>query len=184
MLFNFNTPNAGSASVNGKSILGLPQQKIRELGVALVPEDRMLYGIASGASIEENVISDRSGEKRFNKGPLFNMKAIHAEADRLIKEYTVLCKSRSQQVGMLSGVVPRFMTDCWQAVIDGTPYTVKKTMNADPRRIGQIDIVFNFPEKEYTEKQKALLWAAAESCPVGRSLHPDVIVNITMNFQG
>ena len=55
--------------------------------------------------------------------------------------------------------------------IDGTTYTVKKT-------------VFNFPEKEYTEKQKALLWAAAESCPVGRSLHPDVIVNITMNFQG
>ena len=103
MLFNFNTPNAGTAAVNGKSILGLPQQKIRELGVALVPEDRMLYGIASGASIEENVISDRSGEKRFNKGPLFNMKAIHAEADRLIKEYTVLCKSRSQQVGMLSG---------------------------------------------------------------------------------
>ena len=67
--------------------------------------------------------------------------------------------------------------------IDGTTYTVKKTMNTDPRRIGQIDIVFNFPAKEYSEKQKALLWAAAESCPVGRSLHPDVIVNITMNFQ-
>ena len=67
--------------------------------------------------------------------------------------------------------------------IDGTTYTVKKTMNADPRRIGQIDIVFNFPTKEYTERQKTLLWAAAESCPVGHSLHPDVIVNITMNFQ-
>ena len=26
------------------------------------------------------------------------------------------------EVGMLSGVVPRFMTDCWEAVIDGTPY--------------------------------------------------------------
>ncbi len=68
--------------------------------------------------------------------------------------------------------------------IDGTTYEVKKTMNADPRRIGQIDIVFNFPAKEYTERQKTLLWAAAESCPVGRSLHPEVIVNITMNFQG
>lgn len=63
----------------------------------------MLYGIAAGASIEENVISDRSSDKRFNSGPLFNMKAIHEEADRLIKEYTVLCKSRSQHVGMLSG---------------------------------------------------------------------------------
>ena len=103
MLFNFNTPNSGTATVNGVSILGMPQQKIRELGVSLVPEDRMLYGIAAGASIEENVISDRSSDKRFNSGPLFNMKAIHEEADRLIKEYTVLCKSRSQHVGMLSG---------------------------------------------------------------------------------
>ncbi len=103
MLFSFNTPNAGTVTVNGHSILGLPQQKIRELGVSLVPEDRMLYGIAAGASVEENVISDRCSEKRFNSGPLFNMKAIHAEADRLIKEYTVLCKSRNQQVGMLSG---------------------------------------------------------------------------------
>ncbi len=26
------------------------------------------------------------------------------------------------EVGMLSGVVPRFMTDCWEAVIDGTEF--------------------------------------------------------------
>ena len=75
ILFGFLTPNAG----------------------------RMLYGIAASASIEENLISDRSAEKRLNHGPLFNMKAIHEEADRLIEDYTVLCKSRKQQVGMLSG---------------------------------------------------------------------------------
>ena len=102
-LFGFRTPNAGSISVCGKSILGLSQQALRELGVSLVPEDRMLYGIASTASIEENLISDRCGSKRLNQGPLFNMKAIHAEAERLIAVYTVLCKSRTQQVGMLSG---------------------------------------------------------------------------------
>lgn len=67
--------------------------------------------------------------------------------------------------------------------IDGTTYEVKKTMAADPRRIGQIDLVFNFPPRDYTQAQQKLLWAAAESCPVGRSLHPDIIVNITMNFE-
>ena len=103
MLFSFNVPNSGTATVNGLSILGLPQQRIRELGVSLVPEDRMLYGIAASASIEENVISDRASDKRYNSGPLFNMKAIHQEADRLIKEFTVLCKNRNQHVGMLSG---------------------------------------------------------------------------------
>lgn len=103
MLFGFNTPNAGSITVSGETVIGLSQQKLRQLGVSLVPEDRMIYGIASSASIEENVISDRCADKRFNKGPLFNMKAIHAESDQLIADYTVLCKSRKQQVGMLSG---------------------------------------------------------------------------------
>ena len=63
----------------------------------------MLFGIAATASIEENIISDRSGAKRLNNGPLFNMKAIHAESEQLVKEFTVLCKSPQQQVGMLSG---------------------------------------------------------------------------------
>ena len=103
MLFGFNTPNAGTITVEGENILGLTQSKIRGLGVSLVPEDRMHFGIAGTASIEENILSDRCADKRFNKGPLFNMKAIHEESDRLIQEYTVLCKSRKQQVGMLSG---------------------------------------------------------------------------------
>ena len=103
MLFGFLTPNAGSVTLGSESILGLSQQKLRDRGVALIPEDRMLYGIAGSASIEENLISDRSAEKRLNHGPLFNMKAIHDEADKLIEDYAVLCKSRKQQVGMLSG---------------------------------------------------------------------------------
>ncbi len=103
MLFGLNTPDSGSVEVEGRSVLGLGQQKIRELGVSLVPEDRMLYGIAGSASIEENVISDRCGSKKLNNGPLFNMKAIRALSEKLVKDYTVLCKSPLQQVGMLSG---------------------------------------------------------------------------------
>lgn len=103
MLFNLNRPDAGTAAVNGVNVIGMPQDKIRALGVSLIPEDRMTYGIAGAATIEENLISDRVNEKRFNKGPLFNMKAIHAESDRLIQDFTVLCKSRQQKVQMLSG---------------------------------------------------------------------------------
>lgn len=31
-------------------------------------------------------------------------------------------ESITVEVGTLSGVVPRFMTDCWEAVIDGTEF--------------------------------------------------------------
>ena len=103
MLFGFNKPNAGTIEVNGKNIIGMKQRQLREQHIALVPEDRMLYGIAGKASIEENLISDRVGEKKYNKGCLFDMKAIHDDADELIKQYTVLCKNRQQPVGNLSG---------------------------------------------------------------------------------
>ena len=103
MLFHFASPDAGEIGLDGKSILGMSRHKLRENGVALVPEDRMLFGIAATASIEENLLSDRSGKKRFNIGPFFRHKAIREEADRLIRDFTVLCKSGKQQVGMLSG---------------------------------------------------------------------------------
>lgn len=66
--------------------------------------------------------------------------------------------------------------------IDGVTYEVKKTMAADPRRVGQIDIVFNFPRHDYTPKQQAMLKSAADTCPVAKTLSTEVVVNITMNF--
>lgn len=103
MLFNLNTPDSGTATVNGQSVIGQPQRKIRDLGVSLIPEDRMTFGMAGTATIEENLMSDRSADKKYNNGPLFNTKKMHEDSDQLIKDYKVLCKSRNQQVGMLSG---------------------------------------------------------------------------------
>ena len=98
MLFNLNTPDSGTATVNGQSVIGQPQRKIRDLGVSLIPEDRMTFGMAGTATIEENLMSDRSADKKYNNGPLFNMKKMHEDSDQLIKDYKVLCKSRNQQV--------------------------------------------------------------------------------------
>ncbi|MBW9212208.1 MULTISPECIES: ABC transporter ATP-binding protein [Terrabacteria group] len=103
MLFGLDRPNAGSATVNGENVLGLKQQQLRQKHISLVPEDRMLYGIAASASVEENLLSDRCSHKEYNKGLLFNMKAIHEASDKLIQEYKVLCKNHDQKVAMLSG---------------------------------------------------------------------------------
>ena len=127
MLFGFNRPNAGTIEVNGKSVIGSNPREIREMHVSMVPEDRMLYGIAATASIEENLISDHSGSKRINKGLLFDMRAIHKESEQLIKEYKVLCKNGSQSVGSLSGgniqkvVVAREFSNDPQLIIADQP---------------------------------------------------------------
>ncbi len=103
MLFGLNQPDGGTAAVGGKSILGLSQKKLRQTGVSLVPEDRMLFGIAADASIEENLIADRVASKKYNRGSIFRMKAIRGDTKKLIADYAVLCRSGKQKVKMLSG---------------------------------------------------------------------------------
>jgi putative redox protein len=62
--------------------------------------------------------------------------------------------------------------------IDGTRLEVTKHMVADPRRISAIDVNIVFPDKEYLSKEKKILEAAAKTCPVALSLHPDIKQNL------
>ncbi|MEG2074750.1 MAG: ATP-binding cassette domain-containing protein, partial [Angelakisella sp.] len=103
MLFDMNRPDSGKIEVCGETIIGKGQRYIRGLGVSHIPEDRMLFGVAGGGTIEENLISDRYDKPQFNQGAIFNMNAIHDESRKLIEDYLVLCKSEKQQVKMLSG---------------------------------------------------------------------------------
>jgi uncharacterized OsmC-like protein len=57
---------------------------------------------------------------------------------------------------------------------------VLKVMKADPRRVGGINLTFHIPDNLSTldEKTKAILKNTAETCPVIKSIHPDIDVNI------
>ncbi|MCC8190010.1 MAG: OsmC family protein, partial [Planctomycetes bacterium] len=67
--------------------------------------------------------------------------------------------------------------------IDGTTFAVTKTMSADaPRRIAKVEVVFSFPDKGYTDKDKKSLERAALTCPVHHSLGPDVEQVITFSW--
>lgn len=66
--------------------------------------------------------------------------------------------------------------------IDGTSVEITKIMNPTPRRVGEIVVVFNFPKNGYTDKEKKIIEAAAASCPVAMSLHPDLKQNVTFNY--
>lgn len=57
---------------------------------------------------------------------------------------------------------------------------VLKIMKADPRRVGGINLTFHIPGNlaEIDEKTKAILKNTGETCPVIKSIHPDIEVNI------
>ncbi len=60
-----------------------------------------------------------------------------------------------------------------------TKIDVTKHMLSDPRRIGKIDVILNFPSSlNLDEKDKTILKRVGDNCPVAKSLHPDLEVNI------
>jgi putative redox protein len=58
--------------------------------------------------------------------------------------------------------------------IDGVTAEVKKVMYQEPRRIGEIHVKLTFPPNSYSEKEKKIYEHTAHTCPVAKSLHPDL----------
>ncbi|GAA3771018.1 OsmC family protein [Flavobacterium ginsengiterrae] len=63
----------------------------------------------------------------------------------------------------------------------GSTAEVTKIMNAEPRRIGAIEIVFNM-KSNADEKSRTILERAAMTCPVFLSLSSEIEKNITFNW--
>jgi uncharacterized OsmC-like protein len=64
--------------------------------------------------------------------------------------------------------------------LNGVEIEVEKIMKAEPRRVGGINLFFHFPGKlkEVDEKTKTILKNIAETCPVMKSINPNIEVNI------
>jgi len=61
----------------------------------------------------------------------------------------------------------------------GTTVHFKKHMQRDPRRIARIDVELQFPaDLKLDEKDRLILQRTGDHCPVVKSLHPDIELNI------
>lgn len=67
--------------------------------------------------------------------------------------------------------------------IDGTKVETEKVMAENPRRVAEIRLNISFPKgNNYTDQQKRVLEAAAKTCPVAGSLHPDIKKVMKFNY--
>ena len=67
--------------------------------------------------------------------------------------------------------------------IDGARGSVEKVMSANPRRIRQLNITITIPSGDISDRQKKVLEAVADACPVHKSLHPDMKINTKYDWQ-
>jgi putative redox protein len=67
--------------------------------------------------------------------------------------------------------------------LTGARLQVQKHMLPNPRRVGRIDIHLKFPAGlNLPEKDRLILQRAGDTCPVQKSIHPDIQANITYEW--
>lgn len=67
--------------------------------------------------------------------------------------------------------------------LSNTTIAVTKHMLSDPRRIGRVDVILSFPATlQLDEKDRIILQRVGDNCPVMKSLHPDLEVNVEYNW--
>jgi uncharacterized OsmC-like protein len=66
--------------------------------------------------------------------------------------------------------------------LKGSTAEVTKVMNAEPRRIGAIEIIFDMVGT-MDQKSKTILERTAMTCPVFLSLNPEIEKRITFNWK-
>src|SRR4051812_14110312 len=70
-----------------------------------------------------------------------------------------------------------------QVNLESTAINISKIITDNPRRISGIEIHFSFPEcVQADEKQRAVLERATLTCPVAKSIHPDIQLNVQFGW--
>lgn len=120
-------PSSGKIMLEGMEITTQSIRSRREAGVAYIPEDRMVDGCSATSSITDNLVADRFFKPGFSKKLFVNKKAIEAEAVKLIDEFSVMCMSKENNIGALSGgniqkvIVAREFTSGAKLVVANQP---------------------------------------------------------------
>ncbi len=117
--------------------------------------------LQSTTEIETDAPSDNQG-----KGERFSPTDLMATALGTCMITTMAIKANSMNI-----------------VLDGTKVDVTKVMVSEPRRIGKIIAHVYLPAHlNLDDKQKEILERTARTCPVERSLHPDIELDMAFNW--
>ncbi|MFN4975568.1 MAG: OsmC family protein [Bacteroidota bacterium] len=117
--------------------------------------------LQSGTMIETDAPTDNQG-----KGERFSPTDLVAVALGTCMVTTMAIKAKTMGI-----------------LLDGTRVDVTKIMVSDPRRIGKLVAHVHFPAGiTEDEKTRDILEKTARTCPVERSLHPDIELDLQFNW--
>ena len=82
-------PDLGNGPVAGRRRDALGRSRIRDLGVAVIPEDRQREGLLLERPVSENFLLGLQRSSAFSQTGLLNSKNLRAAATQAVEEYDV-----------------------------------------------------------------------------------------------
>ncbi|WP_237153362.1 ABC transporter ATP-binding protein [Oryzibacter oryziterrae] len=82
-------PHAGEILIDGKPIDKVDPARLRELGLAHIPEDRHHMGLVLKFDEAENSILGYHRDARYGRGPMLDLKAVEKDAIAKIEKYDI-----------------------------------------------------------------------------------------------
>jgi simple sugar transport system ATP-binding protein len=94
---------SGRVSFLGEDVTTWPAAKIRDLGVAVIPEDRLHEGLLPERPLSENFLLGLQRSRAFNRAGFVDREALQTGAAGAISEYDVRPGDLTMPAGKLSG---------------------------------------------------------------------------------
>ncbi len=94
---------AGTIRLKGQDVTGMSVRERREAGLACVPEDRYVRGLALRATLEDNLIVANYYRPPMSKGAILDLETIGAFAEEMIETYDVRTIGKDVPAYTLSG---------------------------------------------------------------------------------
>jgi simple sugar transport system ATP-binding protein len=151
---------SGNVSVRGKSVRGMDPGGIRKLGLAHIPEDRLLTGISSIADITDNLIVGKHKEKEFAvRGQHLKRKPIREYAEKIFKKFDIRASGVEMKAGSLSGGNMQKLVVAREFSFENTPVLIisQPTRGVD---IGAIEFIHRLIIEKRNEGSAILLVSA------------------------
>ena len=93
----------GHSFLDGKEITNLSPKKVREVGLAHIPEDRNTRGLNRTMSIEENLVAVEVDKAPFSRGMVMNTAAMDRHSEEMVKRFDIRPTDYKLPTSSLSG---------------------------------------------------------------------------------
>ena len=98
-----NSLDGGEIIFKGKPVNQSSVGERRDMGMAHIPEDRMVVGLNLQTTLDENLIVTKYDHAEFSRYGFLLMKTIHEFAEKVVKAFAIAAARPGEGISMLSG---------------------------------------------------------------------------------